>query len=311
MKITSNTRTAYILTIHKNPEQVNKFIKQIVLDDHADVFIHIDKKYYNNLVNKIVKHSNVIILKESIDVKWGDITQVDATNLLLKEVISTGVEYDFVCFRSGQDLLVKNGFKEFLMENKEKIFMNAYLVNRKEPHAAFANVSWPISSRKLYLNPFHPNRIFRRVIQVCYGVGLNLFPNPNNLPDSYSIYNGSNWFCIPFKVVQYINRFLEENEWYYKAFKNSLCPDEFFYQTLIMNSEFKTDVIDNNLMYIKFGDTLKTRNNPITLKMEHISTIESSNEFFARKFDEAIDNEVIEYYSKAISAKKQKVPEEL
>jgi hypothetical protein len=293
-------RTAYILTIHKNPDQVNKFIKQIVVDDNADVFIHIDKKSYDNLFFKIVKHPNVKVLKESIDVKWGDITQVDATNLLLEEVISTGVKYDFVCFRSGQDLLVKNGFKGFLMENKEKIFMNAYSVNKNEPHAAFVNVSWPISSRRLYLNPFHPIRLFRRLIQVCYGVGLNLFPNPYNLPDSYSIYNGSNWFCLPLKVAKYINRFLKENEWYYKAFENSLCPDEFFFQTLIMNSEFKTDVIDNNLMYIKFGETLKGRNNPVTLGMEHIDIIKESNKFFARKFDENTDVLVIDYYSNEV-----------
>jgi hypothetical protein len=296
----SLSRTAYILTIHKNPDQVNKFIKQIVPEGKADVFIHIDFKYYNTLSKKIVKHPNVTILKESIDVKWGDISQVDATNILLKEVIATGNEYDYVCFRSGQDLLVKNGFKNFLLNNKSKIFMNAYYVDRKEPHAAFANVSWPISSRRLYLNPFHPNRLLRRVIQVFYGLGVNLFPNRNRLPENFSIYNGSNWFCIPIKVAKYIIKFLEENEWYYKAFENSLCPDEFFYQTIIMNSEFKSDVIDNNLMYIKFGETIKGRNNPITLKMEHIDIIKDSNKFFARKFDENIDKPVIDYFTNAV-----------
>lgn len=293
-------RTAYILTIHKNPDQVNKFIKQIVSEDHADVFIHIDKKYYKELFSKILKHHNVKILKESIDVKWGDITQVDATNLLLKEVIATENDYDFVCFRSGQDLLVKNGFKDFLLKNRKKIFMNAYYVDRKEPHAAFTNVSWPRSSRKLYINPFHPNRIFRRAIQSLYGLGLNLFPNPNQLPEEYKIYNGSNWFCIPLEVAKYVIEFLEENQWYYEAFENSLCPDEFFYQTLIMNSSYKDDVIDNNLMYIKFGETLKERNNPITLKKHHIDTIKFSNKYFARKFDENVDKLVIEYFSNEV-----------
>ncbi|MEH7095828.1 beta-1,6-N-acetylglucosaminyltransferase [Neobacillus vireti] len=300
MSTYSASRTAYILTIHKNPVQVNKFVKQVVSEGNADVFIHIDRKNYKELHSKLIPHANVIILKESIDVKWGDITLVDATNLLIKEVLKTGRNYNFVCLRSGQDLLVRSGFKEFLLNNPQKIFMNAYFVDKKDAHAAFANVSWPQSTRRLYINPFHPNRLFRRAIQSLYGLGINLFPNPHMLPQDFCIYNGSNWFCIPLEVAKYIIKFIEENNWYYKSFENSLCPDEFFYQTLIMNSHYKSDVVDNNLMYIKFGETLKSRNNPITLKMEHIETIRDSNKFFARKFDEKEDLKVIEYFEKSV-----------
>jgi hypothetical protein len=296
---TKFSRTAYILQIHKNPNQVNKFINQIISEEHADVFIHIDKKSYE-LNNKIIKSPRVKILNESIDVKWGDITQVDATLLLMKEVIATGNMYDFVVFRSGQDMLVKNGFTEFLSKNKNKIFMNAYHVGRKEPHAAFVNVKWPKSVRRLYINPFHPYRVLRRAISSLYGMGLNIFQNRNTLPKDFSIYNGSNWFCIPFEVAKYIVKFIDENKWYYEVFKNSLVPDEFFFQTLIMNSKYKTDVVNNNLMYIKFGESLKGRNNPITLKIEHVDIIKKSNEYFARKFDEDVDKVIIEYFSNEV-----------
>lgn len=293
-------RTAYILQIHKNTEQVNKFIKQIIQDGHTDVFIHIDKKNFDDLNKKIIKNPNVFILEESIDVKWGDISQIDCTTLLLKKVLSSGNEYDFVCFRSGQDMLVKNGFKDFLMNNKDKIFMTAYHVNQKEPHAAFVNVIWPSPTRGLYNNPLHPYRILRRSIMSLYGMGLKLFPNRITLPKSYSLYNGSQWFCIPYTVTKYIVDFLDQNQWYYDAFKNSLCPDEFFFQTLIMNSRYKSKVVNKNLMYIKFGESLKSRNNPVTLKMEHVEVIRKSDEYFARKFDENVDKLVIDYFSNEI-----------
>ncbi|WML47821.1 beta-1,6-N-acetylglucosaminyltransferase [Neobacillus sp. PS3-34] len=290
-------RTAYILQIHKNPNQVNKFIKQIISEEVADVFVHLDRKKYDQLKIEVLRSRGVYILQDSIDVKWGDISQVDATLLLIREVLATGKDYDFICFRSGQDMLVKNGFKEFLLNNKNKIFMNAYYVDRKEPHAAFVNVKWPLSTRKLYINSFHPNRVIRRLIACLYGYGWNLLPNKNPLPKNFSIYNGSNWFCIPIDVAKYILEFINDNKWYYETFKNSLVPDEFFFQTIIMNSKYKSEVINNNLMYIKFGESLKSRNNPITLKMEHIDTIQSSNKFFARKFDENVDLPVIEYFS--------------
>ncbi|NHC43573.1 beta-1,6-N-acetylglucosaminyltransferase [Bacillus sp. MM2020_1] len=290
-------KTAYILLVHKNPDQVNKFIEQILLDENSDIFIHVDQK--NNMMSaKITKHPRVKILKVSIDVKWGDISMVDATLLLLKEVLATGVEYDFVCLRSGQDMLVKNGFKDFLFKNKNKIFISAYHVVRNEPHAAFVNLKWPEWTRRLYIQPYHPIRLIRRGMASLYGFGLNIQPNKNSLPKEFSLYNGSNWFCIPLKVACFIVNFLVENNWYYEAFKNSLVPDVFFFQTLIMNSEFKTEVVNRNLMFIQFGESIKTRNNPITLKMDHIEIIKNSNEYFARKFDQGVDYQVIEYFAK-------------
>ncbi len=117
-------RTAFILQIHKNPDQVNGFINQLISEDQADVFVHIDNKSIEKLTGKIVKSPNVRILKNSINCEWGDISQVDATVLLLREVIASQTMYDFVCLRSGQDLLVKDGFKEFLLKHKEEIFLN-------------------------------------------------------------------------------------------------------------------------------------------------------------------------------------------
>ncbi|MED1205213.1 beta-1,6-N-acetylglucosaminyltransferase [Heyndrickxia acidicola] len=296
----AKTKTAYILAIHKNPEQVNKFIMQMVSENQGDVYIHIDKKSFDEIKDRIIKHPNVFILRKSIEVIWGDITQVDATLLLMKEVMKKGIPYNQICFRSGQDLLVKNGFSEFLFQNSDKIFMNAYPVDKKEPHAAFANVKWPRFARKLYINPLHPKRLFRRSIMVLYGYGVNLLPNRYILPKVFELFNGSNWFCMPLEAVKYIIEFIEKNDWYYKAFIDSLCPDEFFFQTLIMNSHFKSQVVNDNLMYIQFGVSLKSRNNPVTLRMEHISTIQSSNQFFARKFDQQVDSPVIEFFSEKV-----------
>ncbi|WP_160726046.1 beta-1,6-N-acetylglucosaminyltransferase [Bacillus sp. USDA818B3_A] len=293
-------RTAYILVIHKNPEQVNKFVKQLISKEYTDVYIHIDQKN-PQLKAKMIKSPRVKVLNKSVAVRWGDITLVDATLLLLKEVIASGISYDFICFRSGQDMLVKKGFAEFLAENKNKIFMNAYRVQKREPHAAFVSVNWPEWSRQLYITPYHPYRLMRRGIAILYSMGVNISPNKYKLPENFSIYNGSNWFCIPLEVAKYIIKFVNKNEWYYEVFRNSLVPDEFFFQTLIMNSKYKNDVVNNNLMYIKFGKTVKTRNNPITLKMDNVETIKNSNEFFARKFDESVDNQVIDYYCKKIS----------
>lgn len=246
----STLRTAFILQMHKNPVQVNKLIKQLIADDQADIYIHIDQKQYDKLNDKILVHPNVRILERSIDCEWGDISQVDTTILLLKAVLDSGNQYDFICLRSGQDLLVKNDFKQFLTNNIGKTF----LVNRKigRENLGLVEIKWPKITRQRY-SAFQPIRIFRRIIQSLYRKGINVFPNSNPWPKDFLFYKGSQWFTIPFEVGKYMIEFIDNNDWYYNYFENSMVPDECFFHTLIMNSPYKDQVINNNLLFLKWG----------------------------------------------------------
>ena len=301
-------RMAYILQIHNNPKQVNKFIHQLISDNKADVYIHIDKKNYETVSDGIIKSPNVKIIQRSIDCEWGDISQVDVTLLLLKEVMASKIHYDYICLRSGQDLLVKDGFNEFLIENNSKIFLNYRPMDNE---LGLVELRWPKVTRKRYTTA-HPVRIFRRVAQELHRKGINIYPNKNYWPKEYSFYKGSQWFTVPFEVANYMVTFLKENEWYYQYFKESLIPDENFFHTLIMNSPYKENVINNNLLYLKWGETLSDRNSPQFLRSEDITLIEQSGQFFARKFDENIDSNVIDYFSEKVklggySEKKEEV----
>ncbi|MFJ5713891.1 beta-1,6-N-acetylglucosaminyltransferase [Neobacillus sp. NPDC093127] len=293
----SSPRTAYIIQIHKNPDQVNKFIKQLISEEQADVFVHIDKRNYQNLKEGIVKSPFVKVLQQCGICEWGDISQVESTIRLLREVVASKGEYDFVCLRSGQDLLVKDGFKDFLINNKGKIFMTLGSVGRF--NSGLMEISWPKFMRKRYAS-FHPARFFRSIVLALYRKGINIFPNPYKLPNGYSLYKGSQWFTMPYDAAQYIVQFLDENEWFYKYFEHSLVPDQWFFHTLIMNSQYKTAVMDNNLLFLKWGETLSSQNSPQDLTSEDIQLIVKSNEYFARKFDENIDSTVINYFAEKV-----------
>ncbi|MEH7250430.1 beta-1,6-N-acetylglucosaminyltransferase, partial [Neobacillus niacini] len=87
---------------------------------------------------------------------------------------------------------------------------------------------------------------------------------------------------------------------YYKFFENSLVPDESFFHTLIMNSEYRTEVVNNNFVYLKWGKTISSRNSPQNLTREDIKLIEESEYYFARKFDENVDNIVVDYFANKV-----------
>ena len=52
-----------------------------------------------------------------------------------------------------------------------------------------------------------------------------------------------------------------------------------------------------NLTYLNFGKTRRDHNHPVSLTMGEARAVESSGRFFARKFDPAVDAEVIRYFS--------------
>jgi hypothetical protein len=225
----SHARTAFILQIHKNQNQVNKFIQQLIAKDQADVYVHIDKRKHETMKEKIINNENVRVLEQGIVCEWGDFSQIDTTILLLREVLASEKLYDFVCLRSGQDLLVRNGFQGFLAENKGKIFMDFFDISWKNKGAMKMN--WPKITRRRYTTA-HPFRIYRRIVKALYDKGINLFPNPHYWPEEYDFYCGSQWFTIPFDVARYMIDFLDENKWYYEYFKDTYTPDEWFFHTL-------------------------------------------------------------------------------
>ncbi|MDA8173768.1 MAG: hypothetical protein M0018_04150 [Nitrospiraceae bacterium] len=287
-------RIAYLLLAHKNPEQLNKFTEQLSMDKFADIYVHIDKKNYVKMSSEI-DGKNITILKERVDISWGDISLVDAAMCLLREAVNSGRKYDFVCLRSGQDLLVRSGLADYLELNRHKLFMNAWKMDGSGSGAYFWRIKWPRFTRRQYDSAFHPFRIFRSALIRLYKLGINFFPNPKKM--QMDIYRGSQWFCVPGYAAEYIVNFVANNVWYYEFFKDSLAPDEYFFQTLLMNSEYVKDNVCNNLTYIRFGQTKKDNNHAATLTMADVPEIEQSNKFFARKFDRAVDSEVIEYFA--------------
>ena len=100
------------------------------------------------------------------------------------------------------------------------------------------------------------------------------------------IHKGAQWFSITHELAVYI---LSQRRDMKKYFKFSMCSDELLVQTIVWNSQFKDRITFNNLRYIDWK-----RGNPYTFRMADLESLITSNCFFARKFDENIDLEVVE-----------------
>ncbi len=110
-------------------------------------------------------------------------------------------------------------------------------------------------------------------------------------------YTGSTYFSITHSLVEYI---LSQQSWIKKTFHHALACDEVFLQTLIMKSPFKSKLSGSdsgktqNLRYI---DWIRYRkNSPYTFTMSDDAelTEASKRAFFARKFQRAVDPEIVD-----------------
>ena len=98
-------------------------------------------------------------------------------------------------------------------------------------------------------------------------------------------------------VISYdsvINRVKKESAEILKMYQYAYCPDEIYKQTFAYNSEFRnriynvTDEFEGCLREIDWK-----RGRPYIWRKEDYDYLSHSNKLFARKFDENVDEEII------------------
>ncbi|MTI80465.1 MAG: hypothetical protein FH758_06200 [Firmicutes bacterium] len=294
----NNKKIAYLLVVHKSPNQVNLFLEQLLNIGDCDIYIHVDTKS-DNIMPQLKKDKKIHIYSE-FDVKWGSFEIVESAIFLMRKIQELGKTYEYIYFGSGQDLITRNGLLGYLDENKGNIFIQIddKPIKNNDRRSSRFNVKWP--KKLLIRNDLHLYRFVRIFISILCKFGINLFPNKKRLKKELTFYQGRTWFIIPYEVMIYINNYLTENGNYIDFWRDSLASDLMFFQTLIMNSPYKNKVHDE-LMYVQFGTKFRNMNHPHTITIDDIEKLKKSNKYFARKFEEKEDYEVIKYYLKNVS----------
>ena len=278
-------RVAFLMQCHKNPEQINLLLDAL---NHpmADVFVHVDKKS-QEIREKITQGERVYILPEQqcVDVQWAQYSQVEATLQLLSAAVNRGGGYSHYWLISGQDYPLRHvdSIIDFLEANQEANFIECSQIKtfNKRNDVYFSNF---VIGRKLW------QKVLKNLW--IYGTGgwnktLPIFKR--KAPDDFKYWFGSQWWCLNSTTVQWIIDYLNKHTGYKQFFEHSLCSDECFFQTLVMNSPFASSV-KPYLHYIKWE---KGKSSPKTLTESDYQEIMDSSKLMARKFDIDVDNKII------------------
>ena len=294
-------KIAILIQCHKNPEQINRMLRAL---RHPAItfFIHVDKK--SSVGDKLLRGADIVILPdaERVDVQWAKISQIDATLHLLSYADRHG-DYDLFWLCSGQDFPIKSAdyIVEWLTNHKDHDFINLFPsknngLNHENNYDKRNTIYFP----DWLLGKESWKRLTKRIYTEITGGYNRTFPlfRRKNV-DELRFFFGSQWVCLTKKTLNWMNEYMEAHPEYYEYFKNCNCPDESFFQTLVMNSPYAKQQMD----YLHYVEWPEGMNNPKVLTMDDYHKLVDSEKLMARKFDSDVDSTVLIKLQETIEGK--------
>lgn len=263
-------RIAHLILTYTNPKQTERMIK-MMYHENFDFYIHVDKKFDINPHLFLEALPNVYFINNRVDVKWAGFSTVIATFECIKEIVGTGIPYQFINFLSGQDYPLKPASRiyNFLRENAGKEFLS---------YRDFKN-DWKeglIRMENYFLSSYSfPGK--HRLEHL-----INKIMPTRKLPYNLHPYGKSMFWMLSPEVAMYVVNKVENDKKLRQFFSFSWASDEFVFQTIILNSKYKDRVVNNNYRYI---DWSAGGANPKVLNETDFGKLEKTEMLFARKFD--------------------------
>ena len=277
-------RHAYLIMIHNNLPQF-EILLQCLDYEKNDIYVHVDKKlkeFSPEKYKNIIKKGNLFILSKRINIKWGGFTQIECELELLKE--ATKRKHSYYHLISGADMPLKtqNDIYNFFENHYGMEFIHFDEKNLRKEYRNRIN--------KYYLFTGKKKSIIKKIINKLF---LLLQFKKNRIDNDIVLGKGANWFTITDKLANYV---VSNEKNIKKMYKYTVTADEMFLQTLVLNSEFKEKLYNQN-----FNDDYSSilycidwkRGNPYVYKEQDFNELINSKMLFARKFDINIDKNII------------------
>ena len=282
---------AYLIIAHGKFDQLNLLLKSLDYDDN-DIYVHIDLKC-GDISEKIITdgicHANIIFV-DRLSVTWGDYSQIEF-ELRLIEAASVH-DYEYLHLLSGVDFPVKSHkyITEFFKQNSGKEFVH-FEQNGYDQNEKYKVKYWYFLHRyvgKVKSRESIVAAILWGLIYVQKMIGIDRTQNEN-----YKLFKGANWFSITGDFAKYL---CSQKSYIKNRFRYTHCGDEFFLQTVLMNSRFAENLYDKSFSNnydgcLRFIDW--KRGNPYIFRKDDFEQLVNSKSLFGRKFDIDVDSEII------------------
>lgn len=271
-----NKKAAYLLTAYKDFMQVYRLAAFLCEKDC--VYIHVDKKS-TSITDENIKRLNEIPGCKAIrkyKIAWGGYTHVQAFLSLMKLAIANP-EVSYIHMLTGEDypLMSADRLHERFVEEKH-IYMD-YMSQETFGEA--------VRKRYYYYNWFQNKNVKNPFLWQLQNFTVNLQRlvgvRRRGLGEFSHVYKGLVYISMPIEAARDIISYLGNHPEYERALYRCQLPEEFFFQTYLLNTEWRDLVIKKELRYMDWikGDG----GSPAYLDESDFDAIIRSGCFFARK----------------------------
>lgn len=268
---------AYLIIAH-NQFDVLRLLLRAIDDERNDIFIHFDKKV-EVLPDIAVQRANLHVLKNRVDVRWGDVSMVEA-ELLLFEAAFRNAAYAYYHLLSGVDMPLKpqNEIHDFFHKNVGKEFIGYFRGETKE------DLNRRAQRIHLFPKDFKSKNGFSQLlkqgirytflrIQLLLGIKRN---------KNIAFKKGTQWVSVTHGFVEYL---LKQKNDILKTYRNSFCSDELYKQTVCWNSSFRENIYDALDEGRGCMRHIGWKNNQLAeFTMADLDKLKQSEAMFGRKF---------------------------
>ena len=213
-----------------------------------------------------------------MSVQWGAYSMVQATVNGLAEILLDD-KYDYINLMSGQDYPLKPtaAIHNFFEQNPNKAFMHSLSVENEWQEAIPRLTKYHLTnynfSGKYTLENW-----------------LNKWLPARKMPNNLIAVGRSQWFTISSQHAEYIITYLRKNKNVKRYFEFTWGSDEFVFQTVLFNSIYQKDMVNDNLRYIDWSEG---NYSPKMLTINDLRVLINSGRLFARKFNETLDSDIL------------------
>lgn len=297
-----SVRIAFLLTFNgRSVRQITRLIKAIYSHRHI-YFIHIDKRLNYLFEELLVLETlpNIHLSRNRLSTIWGGASLLEMLINSFNELLHHK-NWDYLINLSESDFPIKplQRLENFLAANYGHNFVKSH---GQDPQR--------------FLIKQGLDKTFHQCDDHMWRLG------DRKIPEGIEVDGGSDWVALTRDFCQYI---VDNDDELLKGlrtfFKYTLLPAETFFHTVLRNSAFCDTIIDNNLHITNWrrsqGCKCQYRHivdwcgcSPNDFRLEDWSRIVDSLEkplFFARKFEPAVNQEIINRIEMLISKKQVKV----
>ncbi|MBQ9549118.1 MAG: glycosyl transferase [Bacteroidales bacterium] len=285
---------AYLILAHAHFAQLRTLLR--LLDDgRNDIFVHVDaraKDFRQQDFEGVCRKSRLQFIEPRIAVHWGGVSIMRAELALLRAALPG--HYRYYHLLSGMDLPLKtqDEIHAWFEAHDGKEFIQCWKMKKSTPSRFRYYTLFPEGAGRFGTNLL--NNIFKG-LQMALGIRINR---------QVDFRFASQWFSITDGLARYV---VEQEPWLEKVFAHTNTCDEIFLPTLLARSPFRDALFEPglsqagtvNLANLRFIDWSRGESvrHPWTFRLEDKDLLLSTPHFWARKFDDAVDDAIIEEIS--------------